>query len=35
MPTVQFYKDGAMVYDHVGVMQANEIKRVISEYLYS
>jgi len=35
VPTVQFYKDGALVYEHIGVMQPNEIKQVISEYLYS
>ena len=35
VPTVQFYKDGALVYEHIGVMQPNEIKQVISEYMYS
>ena len=35
VPTVQFYKDGALVKEHVGVMQPDEIRQVISEYLYS
>lgn len=35
VPTVQFYKDGALVYEHIGVMQPDEIKQVISEYMYS
>ena len=35
VPTVQFYKDGALVYEHIGVMHPNEIKQVISEYMYS
>ena len=35
VPTVQFYKDGALVKEHVGVMRPDEIRQVISEYLYS
>lgn len=35
VPTVHIYKDGALVKEHVGVMQPNEIKQVISEYMYS
>ena len=35
VPTVHIYKDGALVYEHIGVMQPNEIRQVISEYLYS
>ena len=35
VPTVHFYRDGELVKEHVGVMQPEEIKQVISEYLYS
>ena len=35
VPTVHIYKDGALVKEHVGVMQPDEIRQVISEYLYS
>ena len=35
VPTVHSYKDGALVKEHVGVMQPDEIRQVISEYLYS
>ena len=35
VPTVHIYKDGALVKEHVGVMRLDEIRQVISEYLYS
>ena len=35
VPTVHIYKDGALVKEHVGVMQPDEIRQVISEYMYS
>ena len=35
VPTVHFYKDGALVESHVGVMQPQEVKDVASRYLYA
>ena len=35
VPTVHFYKDGQLVSSHVGVMQPQEIKRVIAEHMYA
>lgn len=34
VPTIMFYKDGKMVNRHLGVMKADEVKEVISQYLY-
>lgn len=35
VPTVHFYKDGQLVSRNVGVMQPQEIKAVIAEYMYA
>ena len=35
VPTVHFYKDGQLVSSHVGVMQPQEVKNVIAEYMYA
>ena len=35
VPVIHFYKDGELVWSHLGVMQADQIKEVISEYMYS
>ncbi len=35
VPTIHFYKDGRLVYSHVGVMQAEELKSAIAPYLYA
>lgn len=35
VPTVHFYKNGALVASHVGVMRAEEIKSVVAQYLYA
>ncbi len=35
VPVVRFYKDGVPVKTHLGVMQTEQIKEVISEYMYS
>lgn len=35
VPTVHFYKNGALVASHVGVMQAEEVKSVIAQYMYA
>ncbi|MGI6255964.1 MAG: thioredoxin family protein [Acutalibacter sp.] len=34
VPTVHFYKDGSLVHSHVGVMQPQQMKDVIAQYLY-
>lgn len=35
VPTVHFYKDGQLVHSHVGVMQPQQVKDVIAQYLYA
>ncbi len=35
VPTVHFYKDGALVASHVGVMQAEDVKSVLAEHMYA
>lgn len=35
VPTVHFYKDGQLVHSHVGVMQLQQVKDVIAQYLYA
>ena len=35
VPTVHFYKDGVLVHKNVGVMEPDEVKAVIAEYMYS
>lgn len=35
VPTVHFYKDGQKVAEHVGVMQPEEVKEVISQYMFA
>lgn len=34
VPTIHFYKDGVLVASHVGVMQPQEVKEVISQHMY-
>ena len=34
VPTVQFYKDGEKKFEHVGVMEVEEIKEKITEFMY-
>lgn len=34
VPTVLFYKNGQMVEKRLGMMQEEEVKKVISQYLY-
>lgn len=34
VPTIMFYKDGNMVYRHLGVMKIEEVKEIISQYFY-
>ena len=34
VPTVQFYKDGEKKYENVGVMEVEEIKKKITEFMY-
>ena len=35
VPTVHFYKDGALVASHMGVMQAEDVKSVLAEHMYA
>ena len=35
VPTVHFYKDGELVFSHVGVMQPQEVKDVVAQYMYA
>ena len=35
VPTVQFYKNGTLLENHVGVLQYTEVKERISKYLYA
>lgn len=35
VPTIHFYKDGALVASHVGVMQAEAVKDIIAQYMYA
>lgn len=35
VPTVHIYKDGALVDSHIGVMQAEELKSAVAQYLYA
>ena len=35
VPTIHFYKDGALVDSHVGVMQPQAVKDVIARYMYA
>lgn len=35
VPTIHFYKDGALVASHVGVMQPQEVKEVIAQHMYA
>ena len=35
VPTAHFYKDGQLVHSHVGVMQPQQVKDVIAQYLYA
>ncbi len=34
VPTVHFYKEGKLVHSHVGVMQPQQVKDVIAQYMY-
>ena len=34
VPTVQFYKDGEKKFENVGVMEVEEIKEKITEFMY-
>ena len=34
IPTVQFYKNGELIQTHVGLMSADEVKKIISEHFY-
>lgn len=34
VPTIHFYKDGRLVDSHLGVMQAEDVKEVISRYMF-
>lgn len=35
VPTIHFYKDGQLVASHVGVMQPQEVKDVVAQYMYT
>lgn len=35
VPTVHFYQDGELKEEHVGVMQADELKAAIARHLYA
>lgn len=34
VPNIYFYKDGEVVETHIGVMQPNDVKKMISKYMY-
>lgn len=34
VPTVHIYQDGKLVMDHTGVLQAEDLKAAVAQYLY-
>lgn len=34
VPTIKFFKDGRNVDNHLGLMNADEVKKIIGKYLY-